>query len=193
MRVALLAALAAVVTLQACASNDDAGTSADQAQPAAIRSGSLVERAPVRALTPEQNLARSEAFLAQNATQPGVQTTASGLQYRMDRVMPESAARPSALDRVRVHYEGRLIDGQVFDSSYARGEPVEFPLNGVIAAWTEGVQLMRPGESMTLWAPSQLAYGERNAGGGEIPPNSALVFRIELLSFTRADGSVVNP
>jgi FKBP-type peptidyl-prolyl cis-trans isomerase len=142
-------------------------------------------------LTPEQNLARSQAFLAQNAGNPGVQVTSSGLQYRYDRVMPESGPRPTAADRVRVHYEGRLIDGQVFDSSFARGEPAEFPLGGVIAAWTEAVQLMRPGETITLWAPPELAYGNRGAGGGEIPANSALIFRVELLGFSRADGTTV--
>lgn len=193
MRKAIVVAMATGLMVSACASRGDAPAASPTAQAAPAPTGSLVDRAPIRALTPEQNLARSQAFLAQNASNPGVQVTPSGLQYRYDRVMPETGQRPTAADRVRVHYEGRLIDGQVFDSSFARGEPAEFPLGGVIAAWTEAVQLMRPGETITLWAPPELAYGTRGAGGGEIPPNSALIFRVELLGFTRADGTVVTP
>jgi FKBP-type peptidyl-prolyl cis-trans isomerase len=142
-------------------------------------------------LTPEQNRARSEAYLAQVGTQPGVQTTASGLRYRIDRRVSEDIPRPTPADVVAVHYEGRLIDGQVFDSSYERGEPAQFPLGGVIPGWTEGLQLLRPGEAATLWIPQELGYGSRGAGDGEIPAYSALVFRVELLGIQRPDGTTV--
>ena len=169
---------------------DEAPARRAAAEPMGASTG-LIDRAPIRALTPEQNRARSAAFLAANASQPGVITSPSGLQYRIDRPVSANVPRPSAADVVRVHYEGRLLDGQVFDSSYERGEPIEFPLNGVIGAWREGLQYVKPGESVTIWAPSDLAYGARGTGNGEIPPFSALVFRVELLSFQRADGAVV--
>ncbi|MBQ8703868.1 MAG: FKBP-type peptidyl-prolyl cis-trans isomerase [Bacteroidales bacterium] len=128
----------------------------------------------------QQAAARSdgEAFLNRNKLRPEVTTTASGLQYE---VLAEGNGRsPRATDTVRCHYEGTLIDGTVFDSSYRRGEPAEFPLNQVIAGWTEGVQLMKEGAKYRFFIPYQLAYGERGAGGS-IPPYAALVFDVELI------------
>ena len=119
-----------------------------------------------------------EKFLAENAKKEGVTVTASGLQYI---VLTEGTGRkPSATDNVKCHYEGRLTDGTVFDSSYRRGEPAVFPLNGVIAGWTEGVQLMGEGAKFRFFIPYNLAYGERGAGGS-IPPYAALVFDVELI------------
>lgn len=119
-----------------------------------------------------------EKFLAENAKKEGVTVTASGLQYV---VLTEGSGRkPSATDNVKCHYEGRLTDGTVFDSSYRRGEPAVFPLNGVIAGWTEGVQLMGEGAKFRFFIPYNLAYGERGAGGS-IPPYAALVFDVELI------------
>lgn len=119
-----------------------------------------------------------EKFLAENAKKEGVTVTASGLQYV---VLTEGSDRkPSATDNVKCHYEGRLTDGTVFDSSYRRGEPAVFPLNGVIAGWTEGVQLMGEGAKFRFFIPYNLAYGERGAGGS-IPPYAALVFDVELI------------
>ena len=119
-----------------------------------------------------------EKFLAENAKKEGVTVTASGLQYI---VLTEGSGRkPSATDNVKCHYEGRLTDGTVFDSSYRRGEPAVFPLNGVIAGWTEGVQLMGEGAKFRFFIPYNLAYGERGAGGS-IPPYAALVFDVELV------------
>jgi FKBP-type peptidyl-prolyl cis-trans isomerase len=92
-----------------------------------------------------------------------------------------TGAKPGAGDTVRVHYEGTLLDGTVFDSSYTRGEPVEFPLSGVISGWTEGLQLMTEGSTYRFFIPSDLAYGSQGAGSS-IPPNSALIFKVELLS-----------
>lgn len=123
-------------------------------------------------------LAKGEKFLEDNAKKEGVTVTASGLQYK---VLTEGTGKsPSATDTVLVHYEGTLIDGKVFDSSYKRGEPIEFPLNGVIAGWTEGVQLMKEGAKHRLYLPSKLAYGQRGAGR-DIGPNEALIFDVELL------------
>jgi FKBP-type peptidyl-prolyl cis-trans isomerase FklB len=119
-----------------------------------------------------------EKFLAENAKKEGVVVLPSGLQYV---VLTEGSGRkPSATDNVKCHYEGRLTDGTVFDSSYRRGEPAVFPLNGVIAGWTEGVQLMGEGAKFRFFIPYNLAYGERGAGGS-IPPYAALVFDVELI------------
>lgn len=119
-----------------------------------------------------------EHFLAENAKREEVQVTESGLQYEV--IEPGKGPKPTATSTVKVHYEGTLIDGTVFDSSYMRGEPIEFPLNGVIAGWTEGLQLMSVGAKYKLYIPYQLGYGERGAGQS-IPPYSALIFTVELL------------
>ena len=119
-----------------------------------------------------------EQFLAENAKKEGVTVTASGLQYEV--LTPAIGQKPTAADRVRCHYEGRLIDGTVFDSSYKRGEPATFPLNGVIAGWTEGLQLMAVGAKFRFFIPFNLAYGAQGAGGS-IPPYAALIFDVELL------------
>ena len=119
-----------------------------------------------------------EKFLAENAKRPGVKVTSSGLQYEvLDATLGQ---KPKATDTVRVHYEGTLPDGTVFDSSYKRGEPISFPLNGVIAGWTEGLQLMSVGSKYKLFIPYNLGYGERGAGAS-IPPYAALIFTVELL------------
>jgi FKBP-type peptidyl-prolyl cis-trans isomerase FklB len=122
--------------------------------------------------------AAGEAFLAENAKKAGVTVTASGLQYEV--LNAGSGAKPSRADKVRTHYHGTLIDGTVFDSSYNRGQPAEFPVSGVIAGWTEALQLMPVGAKYRLYIPHNLAYGERGAGGA-IKPYSALIFDVELL------------
>lgn len=119
-----------------------------------------------------------EAFLAENGQREGVKVTESGLQYEV--LTSAIGQKPTAADRVRCHYEGRLIDGTVFDSSYQRGEPATFPLSGVIAGWTEGLQLMAIGSKFRFFIPYNLAYGAQGAGGS-IPPYAALVFDVELL------------
>jgi FKBP-type peptidyl-prolyl cis-trans isomerase len=120
-------------------------------------------------------------FLASNSTQPGVMTTASGLQYMVVESAADSSARmPSEEDTVSVHYEGTLTDGSVFDSSIQRGQPATFPLNGVIPGWTEGLQLMKVGDKFRFFIPSELAYGP-NGAGDAIPPNAVLIFDVELL------------
>jgi FKBP-type peptidyl-prolyl cis-trans isomerase FkpA len=117
-------------------------------------------------------------FLAAAEKEAGAVRTGSGLVFRT--LTPGQGASPKATDTVRVHYQGTLTDGKVFDSSIARGEPAEFALNGVIPCWTEGVQLMKVGEKARLVCPSTIAYGERGAGA-DIPPNATLVFEVELL------------
>ncbi len=126
----------------------------------------------------EENLTQSDAFLTENGAREDVITTESGLQYRV--LEDAEGAKPAADSRVQVHYEGRLINGEVFDSSIARGEPVEFSLNEVIAGWTEGLQLMPEGAKFEFYVPPELAYGASGTGGG-IGPNEALIFVVELL------------
>lgn len=119
-----------------------------------------------------------EDYLAENAKRPEVQVTESGLQYEI--ITEGSGSIPTSSSTVSTHYAGTLIDGTEFDSSYKRGEPAQFPVNGVIAGWTEALQLMPVGSKWKLYIPYQLAYGERGAGGS-IGPYQALVFEIELL------------
>ena len=126
----------------------------------------------------EGAITAGKAFLDENAKKAGVTVTKSGLQYE---VLTEGTGRsPKATDKVRCHYEGTLIDGTVFDSSYKRGEPADFPLNGVIPGWTEGVQLMKEGAKYRFYIPYLLGYGERGAGSS-IPPYSTLIFDVELI------------
>ncbi|MDO4897192.1 MAG: FKBP-type peptidyl-prolyl cis-trans isomerase [Moraxella sp.] len=138
------------------------------------RQEELIKEMETKAKT---NKEAGEKWLADNAKKEGVQSTASGLQYKV--ITEGSGKKPKATDTVTVHYEGKTIDGKVFDSSYERGEPVQFPLNQVIKGWTEGVQLMSEGGKYELYIPSELAYGE--AGNPSIEPNSVLIFTVELL------------
>lgn len=120
-----------------------------------------------------------EAFLAENGKKEGIQTTETGLQYRHEVL--GTGASPDANDEVTVHYRGTLLSGEEFDSSYKRGEPISFPLNGVIRGWTEGLQLMKEGGKTTFFIPQELGYGARPAPGGAIPPYAALIFEVELI------------
>jgi FKBP-type peptidyl-prolyl cis-trans isomerase FklB len=132
----------------------------------------------------DKNGKEGEAFLAANAKKEGVKSTASGLQYKV--LKSGKGKTPKATDTVKTHYHGTLIDGTVFDSSVERGEPVSFPVNGVIAGWTEALQLMKEGDKWQLVIPSKLAYGERGAGG-KIGANATLVFEVELLSIEKSE------
>ena len=123
-----------------------------------------------------------ERFLAENAKKEGVTVLPSGLQYTV--IKEGNGSKPKATDKVKCHYEGTLPNGTVFDSSYRRGEPAVFPLNGVIAGWTEGVQLMAEGAKYRFFIPYHLAYGERGAGQA-IPPYAALVFDVELIEVVK--------
>lgn len=125
-----------------------------------------------------KNLKDGEAFLAENSKKTGVVTLPSGLQYKVEK--KGTGKKPGPSDTVTVHYKGTLIDGTEFDSSYKRGEPVSFPVGGVIPGWTEALQLMEEGSKWQLFIPAKLAYGERGAGA-QIGPNSTLIFDVELL------------
>ena len=126
----------------------------------------------------EKNLAAAKAFLAENGAKEGVTTLPSGLQYKV--ITEGTGPKPAAGDTVTVHYRGRLVDGTEFDSSYTRNEPATFQLNRVIKGWTEGLQLMGEGAKWELYVPPDLGYGAQGAGG-RIPPQSALVFEVELI------------
>lgn len=128
------------------------------------------------------NLEEGNAFLQQNKLKEGVVTTESGLQYEI--LTEGSGEKPTAEDQVRVHYHGTLIDGTVFDSSVERGEPAVFGVSQVISGWTEALQLMPVGSKWKVYIPSELAYGERGAGG-DIGPNSTLIFEVELLEIVK--------
>lgn len=129
-----------------------------------------------------ENKSKGEKFLADNKNKPGVKTTPSGLQYTV--ISEGTGPKPTASSTVKVHYTGKLIDGTTFDSSVDRGEPIEFPLNGVIKGWTEGVQLMSKGSKYKFFIPSDLAYGDRGAGNA-IGPNETLIFEVELLDIVK--------
>jgi FKBP-type peptidyl-prolyl cis-trans isomerase len=123
------------------------------------------------------NATEGDKFMLENHSKEGVQITDSGLQYKV--IEMGDGAKPTATDKVKVHYRGTLLNGEEFDSSYARGEPISFQLNQVIAGWTEGVQLMSVGSKFMFYIPPGLAYGP--AGGGPIGPNATLIFQVELL------------
>jgi len=135
------------------------------------------------------NAAQAKTFLTQNAAKPGVHVLPDGLQYQILQSGPASGLRPAPGDEVKVNYEGKLIDGHVFDSSYERGTPAAMPLKGLIPAWQEALPLMRPGDVWMLYVPPKLGYGEKGAGD-EIPPNSALIFKIELIDFLPGPGRI---
>lgn len=135
------------------------------------------------------NATKGAAFLAENGKKAGVTTTASGLQYEV--ITAGTGAAPTADDQVQVNYEGKMLDGTVFDSSIARGQPVTFPLTGVIAGWTEGLQLMKEGSKYRFFIPAKLAYGE--TGASTIPPNSVLIFEVELLKVMKPDTDSAKP
>lgn len=130
----------------------------------------------------DKNKKEGEAFLAENKSKEGVKTTASGLQYKV--ISSGNGATPKATDKVKVNYRGTLINGTEFDNSYKRGEPLVFNVNSVIKGWTEALQLMKVGDKWQVFIPSELAYGEQGAGQ-TIPPNSTLIFDVELLGIEK--------
>ncbi len=139
----------------------------------------MAKRMAARQASTEKNLKAGQTFLAENKTKEGVVTLPSGLQYKV--ITPGTGKTPKATDKVKTHYRGTLIDGTEFDSSYKRGKPATFPVNGVIKGWTEALQLMKEGAKWQLFIPPDLAYGKRGAGN-KIGANATLIFDIELIS-----------
>lgn len=142
--------------------------------------------APDRAKVAAAAMDEGRTFLATNGKAPGVVTLPSGLQYKVVKSGPATGVKPQRGDEVKVNYEGKLISGKVFDSSYDRGVPAALPLDALVPGWIEALQLMRPGDEWILYVPSNLAYGEN--GAGEIPPGSTLIFKIELLGVLPGPG-----
>ncbi len=133
----------------------------------------------------EANRKAGEKFLAENKTKPGVKVTPSGLQYQV--IKEGNGVKPKATDVVQVHYTGTLMNGKTFDSSYERNEPAEFPVNGVISGWTEGLQLMSEGAKYKLFIPSELGYGEQGVPSAGIDPGAVLLFEVELLKIVKKE------
>ncbi len=134
--------------------------------------------------------AEAEAILQKNKAQPGVITTASGLQYKVVRSGPEGGYRPKLGDTVKVHYEGKLPSGEVFDSSYEQGTPAVFTVGGLVEGWNEALQLMKPGDEFLLTVPPSLGYGDEAMG--PIPPGAVLMFRMELLAVLPRSGGAAS-
>lgn len=139
-----------------------------------------VEQEKKRVAEGEKNKTEGEAFLGENREREGVKTLPSGLQYKV--LQEGTGDAPKASDTVTVHYKGTLVDGTEFDSSYKRGQPATFPVDGVIKGWTEALQLMKEGAKWRIFLPPELAYGETGTPGGPIGPNATLIFEVELIS-----------
>jgi FKBP-type peptidyl-prolyl cis-trans isomerase FklB len=133
----------------------------------------------------DRAVVEGQAFLTRNAADPAVKVLPSGLQYKVVRSAPANAPSPAVGDAIKVHYEGSLLNGEIFDSTYERQKPLLMMLDNLIPAWVEALPLMKVGDSWILYAPPSLAYGERNVG--PIPANSVLTFRLELLGMLSAD------
>lgn len=137
---------------------------------------------------PQAQSEQSKAFMANVAKDKEVHVLPSGLAYRIVRSGPATGLKPTLADEVKVHYEGKLENGQVFDSSYERGQPAAMPLKDLVPGWQEALQLMRPGDAWILYVPSNLGYGEQ--GQGPIPPGAPLIFRIELIDVLAGPGRI---
>jgi FKBP-type peptidyl-prolyl cis-trans isomerase FklB len=161
---------------------DHADLSPDEYRKAMAELSAEAEKgaAAAQAAAGKENLEAEKRFLAENGKKEGVITTASGLQYEVLRAT--EGPKPTGNSKVTVHYEGKLLNGQIFDSSIKRGTPAEFPVNAVISGWTEALQLMSVGSKYRLFIPSNLGYGARGAGS-DIPPHATLIFDVELLGF----------
>jgi FKBP-type peptidyl-prolyl cis-trans isomerase len=153
---------------------------------AALAAGAAHAQTPPAPAAATADAANAGAdFLAKNAHAPGVQTLPSGLQYKVVTAAPAGAPSPKLGDVVKVHYEGKLVSGEVFDSSFERGKPMLMPLGDLVPAWMDALPRMKVGDEWILYAPPELGYGA--AGAGPIPPNSVLIFRVKLLGMLSAD------
>ncbi len=170
-----------VKALKASLAGEKTLLTTEQAQAIGEKFQQQVQQAQMRKMVEaaQGNAAEGEKFLAANAKKPGVQTTASGLQYQV--LQPGNGPKPKPTDTVRVNYRGALLDGTVFDDSSQHGGAATIPLSQVVPGWQEGIALMPVGSKYRLWIPSKLGYGETGTPGGPIPPNATLVFEVELL------------
>ena len=179
----LVTALASVFALTACkqAGSAETGSVMDGvgSNGVAQASGPAPGPASAPSMDPVANLKSAEEFLSKNKAAAGVVTTASGLQYAVTTTGAGDGQKPTSTSIVQVNYEGKLLDGTVFDSSFARGQAAEFPVGQLIPAWVEALQMMRPGDEWTIWVPPSIGYGEAGAPGA-IPPNALLIFRMRL-------------
>ena len=175
-----LIALGAITALSACSGGNTKVAEVGDGSSICPQSEVLTD---VSAYTMDHTTANEDfaAWHAENGKRAGVQTTASGLQYQVVKKGASSAPSPAPTDVVRVNYHGFLPDGTVFDSSYERGEDIEFPLNRVIKGWTEGVGLMKPCDAWTFYIPGEIAYGQRGAPSAGIGPNATLGFHVQLI------------
>jgi FKBP-type peptidyl-prolyl cis-trans isomerase FklB len=176
-----LTALASVILVSACkpATSTETKSIMDDVASAPAPSGDAAS-----------NLKAAEEFLSKNKTETGVKVTASGLQYAVIATGAGDGPKPSADSIVQVNYEGKLLDGTVFDSSFARGQAAEFPVGQLIPAWVEALQMMRPGDEWTIWVPPSIGYGQAGAPGA-IPPNALLIFRMRLEKIVGGPGGDV--
>lgn len=178
----LIGALGLTLAVSACKKNETSNKPLEETD---IAASEIASEAMPDVMTPysaqDLKIMRTEAnrFMRVNGSREGIVKTASGLQYEIIEGGDASAASPKATDIVQVHYEGRLINGEVFDSSFVGGNPIKFPLNRVIPGWTEGLQLMKPGAEYNFFIPPELAYGADGRPG--IPPHAPLIFRVMLL------------
>ena len=147
----------------------------------------LAACAPKAPMPPAPDDAAAQSFMAANAKAPGVVTLPDGLQYKIVTAGPAGGPHPQLSDEVKVNYEGKLVSGKVFDSSFERGTPAVFPLAGLVHGWIEALQLMRPGDEWILYLPPSLGYGDEDKG--DIPPGSVLIFRIQLLGVLQHPGA----
>ncbi len=154
-----------------------------------VVSGDAKPEGPQAPAAADQSAA-SKAFLARNAKEPGVVVLPDGLQYKIVSSGPANGLKPHINDEVKVNYEGKLIDGTVFDSSYERGQPAAMELKGLVKSWQEALVKMKPGDVWMLYVPPELGYGAE--GQGPIPPGAALIFKIELIDFLPGPGSTAN-
>ncbi len=157
---------------------------------AAVLALTACDRSESQAQQPAPVTGAAAEFLAKNKSQPGVQTTASGLQYKVIRSGPAGGVRPQPGDDVKVHYALTLPDGRVLESTYDTGAPAVFAVGPLIEGWNEALQLMKPGDEWYLYIPPNLGYGAEGTPGGEVPPDSVLVFRMELLDVLPQGGGV---
>jgi len=172
---------ASLIALAACgkADTENAVDAAKAKAEAMADSAKDAAKAQAQAMTPSVSAVEADRWMQANGARPDVVTLPSGLQYTVNTASKTPGNSPAPGQMVKVHYEGKLIDGTVFDSSYERGEPAKFPSDRLIKGWVEALGMMSPGDEWTLYVPPNLAYGERGRPG--IPPNAVLIFRMELL------------